>query len=158
MLFQLPAGLAREVAQGLERTCLVGGPDNMPWPAELTIANGQLSLHRGAVDESGYVVAPWDLGEQGHLMVGSATLMERPAPYDLLVELARGKVNQVRTQAADWEAGGLRLDAALSDLIQRAALTFGQAVCHTNVEETRRHARSALLLASEAANRLVEAY
>ena len=37
----------------------------------------------------------------------SATLMERPRPYHLAIDLARGKINQLRGQAADWEASGL---------------------------------------------------
>ena len=34
------------------------------------------------------------------------------------VELARGKVNQLRCQAADWQAGGLHLPSALTDQIR----------------------------------------
>src|SRR4051794_10063933 len=110
MTFQLPAGLPRDAARELERTCMAGGPDNMPWPTEVHFHGGQMRVRR-AVDESGYLVAPWpieDVVSAGHgalrqLMGTSATLMERPTPYQLVVELARGKINQVRCQAADWE-------------------------------------------------------
>jgi hypothetical protein len=157
MLFQLPPRLSPEAAHELERSCIVGGPDNMPWPVELTFQRGQMNVQR-SVDESGYVVSPWPLGELGLMMVGSATLMERPTPYTLLVELARGKVNQVRTQAADWEAGGLQIGADLRDTIHRAALTFGEAVCSPNPDEMHRQAQDALLQACQAATSLVEAY
>src|SRR5262249_43376672 len=157
MLFQLPAGLDRDQARELERTCVVGGPDNMPWPAELVFRHGHMAINRN-VDESGYVVAPWSLGALGQLMVSSATLMERSAPYDLLVELARGKVNQVRTQAADWEAGGLQLTGQLRDLLRDSALTFGQAVCSSDPDEVQRQSQAALLMACEAATHLAEAY
>ena len=33
--------------------------------------------------------------------------MFRDRPYQLLAELARGKINQVRNQYADWQGGGL---------------------------------------------------
>ncbi len=51
-------------------------------------------------------------------MALSATLMERLAPYHLPLELARGKINQVRGQAADWIMGGLMMPSG------RAPLSF----------------------------------
>src|SRR6516165_7166403 len=108
MTFQLPAGLSADAARELERTCMAGGPDNMPWPTDLRFAAGQMTVSR-AVDESGYLAAPWPIDGLGVLMGTSATLIERARPYNLLVELARGKINQVRCQAADWRVGGLQL-------------------------------------------------
>src|SRR4051812_43486648 len=115
--FQLPPGLAPEVAQELERSCLAGGPDNMPYATAAHLQPDQLSL---SVDneDSAYLVAPWPAPGFGQLMGTSATLMQRPAPpYHLLVELARGKVNQVRGQLADWESGGLVVPDELRELI-----------------------------------------
>src|SRR5438270_1630328 len=100
MTFQLPPGLPRDLAQQLEWSCLAGGPDNMPWPTDFDLHDGVLTLTRAA-DESGYLVAPWKVDGAGQLMGTSATLMVRPQPYQLVVELARGKVNQVRGQTAD---------------------------------------------------------
>ena len=52
-------------------------------------------------------------------LVGTATLAERAAPYVLAVELARGKLNDIRNQLADWLQLGLRstppLDQALAE-------------------------------------------
>src|SRR5262245_54645927 len=103
--FQLPAGLSPEVARELERSCLAGGPDNMPYAthAHVQPSHGALTVHS---DDSGYLIAPWKVAGFGQLMGSSATLMQRPAAYNLIVELARGKVNQVRGQLADWESGG----------------------------------------------------
>src|SRR5262249_29892665 len=126
MTFQLPAGLPRDAARELERACMAGGPDNMPWPTELHLTGSQLTVRR-AVDESGYLVVPWAVNGFGQLMGTSATLMERPAPYHLVTELARGKVNQVRCQAADWRVGGLVLPTTLQDNVRDASLTFGRA-------------------------------
>src|SRR5438105_4598984 len=88
MTFQIPAELPREAARELERTCLAGGPDNMPYLTELAMQGSTLTLTR-AVEDSGYLVAPWPIAGFGQLMGASATLTERPAPYHLLVELAR---------------------------------------------------------------------
>src|SRR5436309_389188 len=100
MTFHLPAGLTADTARELERACLAGGPDNMPWPTQLHTSPGMLSLGR-SMDESGYLVAPWPIDTIGQVMGTSATLMERVRPYNFVIELARGKVNQLRCQASD---------------------------------------------------------
>jgi len=66
MTFQLPPGLPREAARELERTCIAGGPDNMPWPTELHFRAGLMTVNR-AVEESGYLVAPWAVNGAGQL-------------------------------------------------------------------------------------------
>jgi hypothetical protein len=126
MTFQLPAGLSAEAGRELERTCMAGGPDNMR-PANLHLAHCQMIVGRSA-DESGYLVAPWAVPGFGLLMGSSATLIERPRPYHLLAELARGKINQVRSQAADYRAGGLPLDDEVERHLHEATLAFGQAI------------------------------
>src|SRR5262245_26351000 len=93
--FQLPSGLSAEAARELERACLTGSPDNMPWPTTTHLENGLLTLRRRKLDESGCVVAPAPIPGAGLLMGSSATLMERAQAYDLLIELARGKVHQL---------------------------------------------------------------
>jgi hypothetical protein len=157
MTFQIPAQLPGEAVRELERTCLAGGPDNMPYPTELYISGNTLNLTR-AVDDSGHLVAPWFVDGFGRLMGSSATLSERPEPYNLLVELARGKVNQVRCQAADWQAGGLQLAAELESRIDEASLTFGRAVCSDDPNTTEKLAQSALVLAYQAGVDLANAY
>ena len=59
-------------------------------------------------NESGYLLLPWPVEPFGTPVVATTTLRERPEPYRLLVELARGKLNQLRTQSAEWQAIGLR--------------------------------------------------
>jgi len=156
MTFQMPAGLSAEAVRELERTCMAGGPDNMPWPTELHFGPDRLGVTRG-VDESGYLVAPWRVEGFGQLMGTSATLMERAHPYQLVTELARGKVNQVRCQAADWRTGGLQLSPALAEQIRAASLAFGRAVT-APVAESARQAQTALNLGYGAAQQLVDAY
>src|SRR5213080_4133202 len=119
MIFQLPPQLAvaDPLRQDLERSSVAGGQDNMPYPTEATVEVERLILTR-TVEESGSVQVPWRIEGIGQLMTSSATLMERPTPYHLLIELARGKINQVRGQSSDWVAGGLQMTPELQDLIQ----------------------------------------
>src|SRR5947208_1657550 len=93
--FLLPTGLTAEAARELERSCLTGSPDNMPWPTSVHLQDGLLTLQRRKLDESGCLVAPWPVPGAGLLMGSSATLMERAQPYHLPLELARGKVHQL---------------------------------------------------------------
>jgi hypothetical protein len=156
MTFQLPAGLPADAVRELERTCIVGGPDNMPWPTEVVLRNGRMTVRR-AVDESGNLVVPWSVDQHGLLLGTSATLMERPAPYDLVIELARGKVNQVRNQVADWRVGGLQLPPDLQQQTHELSLLFGRAVTAGPGEGTEL-AQKALKLAYRAADAVVRAY
>ncbi len=157
MTFQLPAAIPADAARELERICMTGGPDNMPWPAELHFSAGQLHVRR-SVDESGYLIVPWTIDGRGQLMSASATLIERPRPYNLLVELARGKVNQVRSQAFNWSFGGLQLTPAVEKLLHDANRAFGRAVTSASAEEANQQARAALSMAYQAAEQLVRAY
>ena len=157
MTFQLPAGLPADAARELERSCLAGGPDNMPLPTATHLNGELLTLHHDD-DESSYLVAPWRLDGVGHFMGASATLMERATPYRLLLELARGKVNQVRCQAADWRMGGLHIGPLLQNQIHEATMAFGNAVFGAATPEGADSARHALQLAYQAAEQLTSAY
>src|SRR5437870_1523025 len=106
MSFLLPRGASAATLHDLDRACIAGGYDNMPAPTQVLLDADRLRLVRD-VDESGYLIVPWSVDGAGRLMGSSATLIERPQPYRIGVELARGKLNQLRGQAADWRAVGL---------------------------------------------------
>lgn len=154
--FLLPPKLSAQALRDLERACMAGGPDNMPWPTEARVEAGKLVLRR-AVDESGFLLVPWEIPGAGRLMASSATLMERAQPYVLELELARGKVNQVRNQAADWQAGGLQVPPSLEQLIRDASSAFGRSLSDgTNGGGDQ--ARAALELAYRAGEELARVY
>lgn len=157
LTLQLPASLSADAAGDLKRSCMAGGPDNMPWPTNLRLAAHQLIFSR-LVDESGFLIVPWSINGRGRLMGTSATLIERSHPYNLLVELARGKVNQVRSQAFDWRAGGLVLPPQLEQRIDEASRAFAHAVAGVPPEEAAAQAQIVLDLAYQAAEQLVQAY
>src|SRR5207302_11009049 len=97
MILNLPSGQPEPPGADLDRACIAGGYDNMPAPTQVARTADQLRLIRD-VDESGYLVVPWQIDGIGRLMGSTATLIERPEPYRLAVELARGKLNQLRGQ------------------------------------------------------------
>jgi hypothetical protein len=157
MSFLLPSGLSAEALRELERASVAGGPDNMPWPSDARVQGDRLLVSR-TVEESGNLTVPWDVDGAGRLMSGTATLMERPAPYSLPVELARGKVNQLRCQAADWRAGGLALPDSLAREVQQVSFAFGRAVTQSPSEAVAVEAGAALNQAYHAADELVGVY
>jgi hypothetical protein len=157
MKFLLPAGLSGDAARQLEHTCVAGGQDNMPFPTQVFIEPGQMTVTRG-VDESGCLFAPWEVNGSGRIMATSATLMERPQPYHLLIELARGKLNQVRGQVSDWVMGGLQLTELLAEQIHLATQAFVQAVAGASGSDNIDEARKALAEGYRAANLLTQTY
>jgi hypothetical protein len=155
--FLVPENLTAADAAELAHACIVGGPDNMPWPSDVRIVNSHLTVRR-AVEESGYLSAPLQVDTLGRLMVCSSTLMERPEPYELLVELARGKTNQLRSQYHDWCMGGLQSSPALDQALRQASQAFGEAVLGETPAQRQARAGQALALACQAAEKIVGAY
>lgn len=119
MSFQLPKSLPPAAEALLRQACFAAGYDQTPSPTAVRIEDGKLILTRDA-DESAYLFLPWPVGPSGAVVTTTATLRERPEPYNLLLELARGKLNQVRTQTAEWQEIGLQTppdyDRELHDL------------------------------------------
>jgi hypothetical protein len=157
MNFLLPPDLPDEPAGELARACVVGGPDNMPYPTQVRRSGDYLVVAR-KVDESGAFAVPWYVPGAGCLMETSGTLIERPAPYRLAVELARGKVNQLRGQLADWVAGGLQVPAIMHEEIRQATRAFSRAVSLLPSDQALPHAQDALVRGHQAADHLVQLY
>src|SRR5437879_5619731 len=109
MIFLLPTELSPDAAYELERAW-VAGHDRIPWPTHVQVDRNRLIVQRHA-SESGYLVVPWSMEGVGRVMATSSTLMDQHFPYHLELELARGKVKQLRSQAAQWQEKGLLLPA-----------------------------------------------
>ena len=103
----------------------------------------RLALRRD-IDEIAHLQIAWDIEGVGQFVGTTATLMERIPPYHLLIELARGKINEVRNQLAEWESVGLQIAEPVSTCIQRATKTFGQALLEVGGAEANRLAGQAL--------------
>ncbi len=157
MKFILPSELDEGTLNELKRASVAGGQDCMPFPTQVAIDSDTLTVFRNE-DESGYLVIPWQVDGIGRLMFTSATLMERVEPYHLHLELARGKVNQLRSQASDWLMGGLEMPEELEQQIRQATLQFGKAVVNAATDEGLGHANDALVMGCKASDELVRAY
>ncbi|MBI3408088.1 MAG: endo-1,4-beta-xylanase [Planctomycetes bacterium] len=157
MIFKLPPNLPADAREELERASVAGGQDAMPYPTQVLL-DGDLMILTRQVDESGNLMTPWNVDGAGKIMLASATLMERLVPYHLAVELARGKINQLRSQASDWLMGGLVLADGLAEDIRQATLSFGRAVAYGPAPDAYVHACEALAKGCRAGEGLVDAY
>ncbi|HJT30996.1 MAG TPA: endo-1,4-beta-xylanase [Pirellulales bacterium] len=142
----------------LAEQAYMAGPDQIPWPCRTRLMGGELIVERGVAD-SGKFHMPWPVEGHGELMLSTATLMERDRPYQLLVELARGKVNQVRNQIADWQTIGLAVSAKVEAAIHKAVETLARAVTSQHdIPRATELADRAIVLAHDAADLLVSSY
>jgi hypothetical protein len=154
----LPNPLPSAAAATLADACIASSTaysDQTPAPTQVEVRDGVLTLQR-AQNESGYLLMPWPVEPFGTLVITSSTLREREEPYRLLVELARGKLNQVRTQmqAVDWEEMGFRPDPTLEAAVAEATRLFGRAVLAPTAEEADELAACVLKEAHALADRL----
>lgn len=104
------------------RACF-SGRDRFHWQSRTQVTDEGLLVERN-VSDSGYFSLPWEVEGHGELMVSTAWIVERERPYHLQLELARGKLNQVRNQLNDWMAIGLAVPQDLHDLIGQAMQQF----------------------------------
>jgi hypothetical protein len=140
------------------RKAYVTGPDRTPGRSSVELRPGLLAIHREAT-ESGRVHIPWPVEGHGEPVVGTATLVEQPGIYDLAVELARGKLNDVMNQTADWSQMGLLVQPEINAAITSARKALAHAVTNRDrPEENRDSAANSLRDSSVAARLLVLSY
>lgn len=141
------------------RKAYVTGLDRTPSRLAVEIRQNLMICHRDSA-ESGRLFVPWPVPGRGTPVVGTATLAERPEPYHLSVELARGKLNDVRNQLADWRQMGLRTPPELNALLSRAQAAFVKAALSASDPSTTAYeaSQASLALSWEAGELLTETY
>ncbi len=112
------------------------GMEGTPWRSRNTLKDGVFTVEREVAD-SGSLFIPWQTALLGSTVLSTASLREREEPYHLALELARGTVNRVRSQAADWTQMGLDIPASLQDQMRAATSLFvDAATVHKREPET----------------------
>src|SRR4051812_33435288 len=155
--FRIPSPLPEPRVADLRKS-YVTGLDRTPSRLSVEIRKDLLLCQRGTT-ESGRLFAPWPVEGFGTPYIGTATLGERPEAYPLAVELARGKLNDVRNQLADWKQMGLRITPELDGLMADALRAFFKATtARDDAAASLASAQRSLSLASEASQALIEAY
>jgi hypothetical protein len=157
MKFRLPPNEANRQEPDY-RKAYITGLDRTPGRLAVELRNGIMSCTREST-ESGRLFVPWPIEGFGMPLVGTATLAERAAPYMLAVELARGKLNDIRNQLSDWLQLGLRSTPQLEKKLGEAQKAFVIAATTSDLTiECVRAAQASLNAATEAGDMLIDAY
>ncbi len=114
----------------------LAGLEGTPWRSRNSLEDGVLTVERD-VEESGSLFIPWKTESLGATVLSTTSLREQETPYHLAVELARGTVNRVRSQAADWSQAGLEVPDSLREQMRGATSLFvDAATLHQREPET----------------------
>lgn len=149
-----PADLASRIPE--VRSAYFTGLDRTPARTSIEVRPGMLVCSREG-PESGRLHTSWPVEGCGAPVLSTATLAERAEPFELAVELARGRLNDVRNQAADWT--GLDLPPDFGPLMADALRTFARAATQRGDPATAAElAQESLGASLRAADLLVDAY
>ena len=77
------------------------GPDNVPVRGEVDFANGEVVCSSN-VREPLALALMWPVPGIGRMMLETTRLVERSEPYNLHVELARGRLVRISQKREDW--------------------------------------------------------
>ena len=136
----------------------LSGIDRISWPVRAGVEEGELILQRSVCDSANLHV-PWPVENRGQLTLVSGSLIERPEPYSLPLELARGTIVQLRNQLSEWQTIGLAVPEAvrtrLATAVERCSWA---AVAQDDAPNSASHAEASLRAALEAADLLAAAF
>jgi len=136
----------------------VSGLDGRVYPTRIEVHEHLISCRRFQSD-SGRLHVAFPLPGRGRPILCTSSLSEREEPYLLPVELARGKISQVRDQLSNWQLQGMIVPDEFWPLHRSAHQRFAIATsCQEERERSCRLAREALVEACAAADMLTQAY
>jgi hypothetical protein len=136
----------------------LSGTDHSVWPTRVEL-DGQILGCRRQNSDSSKLNLVWPVAGFGKPLVTTASLPEREAPYLLPVELARGKIVQIRNQLAVWQEAGLSIPASFQEVHRAAQHCFARAAsCQDSPEAAAGEAQESLRYAFHASELLMTAY
>jgi len=147
--------------EAIERAYLAG-TEWIPWRGTNRWGDdgtpGEFILERSE-EESGNLYFPWQVDGFGELTLATASLMERSEQYRLDLELARGVVNRLRNQVAEWEGLGLQIPPEFFDRMAEASNALIDSVIGQADDDVRYdRSTTAIKTALEAGDWLAEMY
>jgi hypothetical protein len=134
------------------------GIDRASWPTRVHREGDELVFDR-AVPDSVNLHMPWTVEGHGLLALSTGSLIERPAPYLVPLELARGTTVEVRNQLSEWQLIGLSVPEGVTQKLAEAVERLSWAVVgQEDVAAAAGHAEESLRAALDAGNLLAAAY
>lgn len=157
MRFIIPPDLLQSEWPEIHRGYLCG-PDGRIFQTRIEVENNIAQCRRTSSESAKFHVG-WPIAGFGRPVTSTASLPEREQPYLLAVELARGKIVQLRNQASQWEVAGMQIPAEFARPYSLAHRQFAKAASSQDrPDEAARFASEALSFACRAAECLTLAY
>lgn len=129
------------------------------------VYSGRVELHGNvlactrATSDSGKLHVAWPVAGFGRPVLTTASLPESDQPYLLVLELARGKIGELREQVFQWETAGMAISPEFRSLQKQAFAHFSKAsASRGDPPAAVQAAQRALDLAVEAADMLGRSY
>ena len=136
----------------------ISGMDGRVFPTRVVQRGNQLECTRQQSD-SGRLNLAWPVPEFGSPVLCTSSLREREQPYHLSLELARGKISQVRDQLGAWEVMGMRIPSKFRAPFKEAHRLFSKAISsQSDPEQCAEFAVSAIAEICQASEILAQSY
>lgn len=103
------------------------GADGVPMRGEVRFSGGVITCDPRSRGTAGLCVS-WPVKGHGRMMLETSRLMERDTPYNLHVELARGRLMRISQKREDWGLYDFADGAALYREIDEARAKFIEAL------------------------------
>lgn len=105
----------------------VTGFDGRVFPSRVEIDGNVIACRRPASDSGKFNIA-WPVPGFGSPVLATSSLREQEGTYLLAVELARGRICQVRNQVANWEQLGMQIPDDFRALHKESQSLFAKCV------------------------------
>jgi len=147
----------------------ISGFDGRVFPTRVEI-DGDVLVCRRPSSDSGRLHIAWPVAGFGRTLVSTSSLRDlgdeavgesgdESSEYLLSLELARGKIGQLRNQRAAWESAGMQVAATFVEASRQAHRIFARATSvQSDPDESSRLAEAALVHAHNAAQLLASTY
>ena len=136
----------------------VTGFDRHVFPTRVEL-DGDVMTCRRPHSDSGKLHVAFPVEGFGRPVLSTSSLPEREAPYLLPLELARGKIGELRDQSATWELAKMAIPEEYRRAERRAFHLFSQATAaQADLSHASRLAREALQEACSATDHLLNSY
>ncbi|MBO11045.1 MAG: glycoside hydrolase [Planctomycetaceae bacterium] len=136
----------------------ISGFDGRVFPTRVERDGDELVCRRPNSD-SGRLHVAWPVPGFGRTLVSTSSLREQETVYLLPLELARGKIGQLRNQQAAWEIAGMSVPAGFDEASRQAHQIFARATAaQDDPDEASRLSEAALVHAHNSAQMLTSAY
>lgn len=136
----------------------VTGMDGRVFQGRVELLGNVLAYTR-PTSESGKLHVAWPVPDFGRPVLTTTSLPESETPYLLALELARGKIGELRDQTFQWQFAGMSIATEIESLTKEAFRLFSKAsASRGDATQASHFAQQALQVACRAAELLGRSY